>query len=179
MRPVSILVSLLGVVLLAVVVSGTALHGTAAQDATPTAGASLAGHPLVGTWIVDTDAATPDDATSVITVGADGTYQEVDPDGTVGLGTWGPTGERTAVLTILFPDESSTLLTRATVEVATGGQGFTAAYTFEVVGPDGTPTGEYGPGQAIGLRVEAEAPGTPVGTLEELFALLQEATPAP
>jgi len=110
----------------------------------------------------------------VIAVSADGTYHDVDPDGTTALGAWRPTGERTATVTALNPSEGGTALLRATVEVAADGRSFTAAYTIEVFGADDARTGEFGPGEAAGVRLEAEAPGTPVGTLEELVAQFAE-----
>lgn len=177
MRRISVLVSLVAIVLLSMVVSGRSVSDTAAQDAT--SAAAVAAHPLVGTWILDTDATTAGDATGVITVSADGTYHEVDPDGTTGLGTWRPTGERTAVVTVLTPGDGGSNLIRATVEVAADGRTLTASYTFEVFGPDDSRTGEFGPGKAAGLRLEAEAPGAPVGTLADLFAQIGGETPAP
>ena len=177
MRRVSFLAAFVAVGLLGLVLVSRSPVGTAAQDATPVTDASMTEHPFVGTWILDTDATTAGDPTGVITVSTDGTYHEVDPDGTTGLGTWRPTGERTAVLSILNPSEEGTVLIRVAVEVAADGQRFTAAYTFELFGPNDTRTGEYGPGEAAGVRLEAEAPGTPVGTLEELFERLQ-GTPA-
>lgn len=165
MRRLSLLASLVAVVLLALVVTPRAPLSRA-QESTPEA----SGHPFVGTWLIDTDTADPESGTGVVTVAADGTYTEVDADGTTGLGAWRPTGEDTADLTLLYPSEEGLAQVRATIEVATDGQAFTATYTFEFVAPDGTGTGEYGPGEAAGTRVEVEAPGTPVGTLEELFA---------
>jgi len=177
MRRFSVLFSLIAIVLLGMVVAGRSASGTAAQDAT--SAAALAEHPLVGTWILDTDATTAGDATGVITVSADGTFHEVDPDGATGLGTWRPTGERTAVVNILTPGDSGGNLIRATAEVAADGGSFTASYTIEVFGPDDARTGEFGPGQAAGIRLEAEAPGAPVGTLADLFAQIGGETPAP
>ena len=54
---------------------------------------------------------------------------------------------------------------------------------MELAGPDGASRGEYGPGTVEATRIAIEPMGTPVGTLEELFARFQpgsaEATPAP
>jgi hypothetical protein len=119
---------------------------------------------------------------SIAVFTADGTYHEVDPDGTSGLGAWRATGETTMDLTILYPGEDGTTHIRATVEMAADGQSFIASYTFELVGIDGISTGEYGPGEAAGTRLAIEAPGTPVGSMADLFAQFggtPEATPAP
>jgi hypothetical protein len=45
-----------------------------------------------------------------------------------------------------------------------------------VSGVEGAPTGEYGPGQVTGTRVAVEPMGTPVGSLDELFAGFEEGT---
>jgi hypothetical protein len=58
---------------------------------------------------------------------------------------------------------------RASIEVDETGDTFTAQYTGEFVTPDGTRTGEYGPGTATANRITVEEMGTPVGPLEVLF----------
>ena len=81
-----------------------------------------------------------------------------------------------------FLDEQgavNTITIRAVGEVAAGGDTFTATYTIELTGPDGTSQGEYGPGTVEARRIAVEPMGTPVGTLEELFAQFEQATPAP
>lgn len=170
------LLGLLAVVLLALTAGGFGGRGTVAQeDATPVA----AGHPLVGAWIIDTDADDPSNAPGVVTVGADGTWSEVDSDGTTGLGAWRATGDRTANLVILYPSEEGSLQVRATVDVAADGQTFTASYTIAFMNLDD----QYGPGTATATRLEVEAPGTPVGTFEDLFGAFEGSpeagTPAP
>ena len=145
-----------------------------AQDATP---AAMAGHPLVGAWVLDTNADDPANAPGVATVAADGTFHEVDSDGSSGLGTWRPTGDRTAELVIVYPGEEGAFWIRVTLEVAADGRSFTASYTAELVGTDGAGTGQYGPATATGTRLEAETPGVPVGTLEDLFAQFGAGTP--
>lgn len=71
---------------------------------------------------------------------------------------------------------------RADIEVAEDGQTLTATYTGEFIGPDGTSTGEVGPGLAEGTRLAVEPQGTPIGSFEEVFGEqpvgTPEATPA-
>jgi len=79
----------------------------------------------------------------------------------VGIGAWEPTGERTGALTVSFQfaDENkavSTSTVRASVEVSDDGQGWTAAYTVEYVGPDGVSSGQIGPVTASATRIAVE-----------------------
>ena len=43
---------------------------------------------------------------------------------------------------------------------------------------DWMPTGEYGPGSVTGTRVVVEPMGTPVGSLEDFFGIVEDTTPA-
>src|SRR5688572_9864175 len=144
----------------------------AAQEATPT---TLGGHPLVGTWLLDTNADDPANAPEVVVFTADGAYISVDAEGFPTLGAWEANGERTALVTIVSPgmeDEETfagTFMVRATIDVDEAGDAFTAQYTGEFVEPDGTETGEYGPGTATATRIEVEEMGTPAGPIEVLF----------
>src|SRR5688572_31181695 len=61
-----------------------------------------AGHPLVGAWLVDTDTEQADNPPTKVIFGDDGTYLQVDTDGSVTVGSWEPTGRRTGALTALF-----------------------------------------------------------------------------
>jgi hypothetical protein len=153
-----------------------------AQEATPT---SMTGHPLVGTWLLDTNADDPANAPEVVIFTGDGAYVSVDAEAFPTLGVWEATGEQTATLTLVSPGMeegafAGTFMVRAMVTVDAGGDAFTADYTGEFVGPDGTGTGEYGPGRATATRIVAEPMGTPAGPLEVLFAEDDAAaTPAP
>jgi hypothetical protein len=155
---------------------------TTARQATPTA---MDGHPLVGTWLLDTNADDPANAPEVTIFTADGAYISVDAEGFPNHGVWEASGERSATLTIVSPgleDEGAfagTFMVRATIEVDETGDAFTAQYTGEFVGPDGTGTGEYGPGTATATRIAVEAMGTPAGPIEVLFEEEAAATPAP
>jgi hypothetical protein len=160
----------------------------AAQDAaTPepmAQDAATEDHLLVGTWIADTDLTDPANPQETFIFTADGAFISVET-GDAALGTWAATGASTAILTLaeFEVDEEGNALAitiRATIEVGADGNSFTADYTLEVTGPDGTSTGEAGPAQASGSRLVAEAPGTPVMTLDELFGAFEgtpEATP--
>lgn len=154
------LVLLAAVVLLGVfLIDGSSI---AAQES------DLAEHPLVGSWILDTDTENPENPPSLAIFSSDGTYLEVDVDGT-GAGVWDATGDQTADLTFSFHDEAGGMgIVRASLEVTD--DELTATYTLEFVDADGTSSGEIGPGTAAGTRMEVEPMGTPVGTFEEVFA---------
>ena len=176
MHRASIRVSLLAVALLAVGVAGGG--AVAHDDATPAGGHPLGGHPLVGTWVIDPDPSSGA-ASSAAAFAADGTYSEIDPDGASGLGAWRATGERTADVVIVFPEEEGSVRIRASVEADADGRSFAASYTFEFLDRGGTGAGEYGPGEATAVRLEAEGPGTPVGTLQELFTQFEQTQGTP
>jgi hypothetical protein len=63
--------------------------------------------------------------------------------------------------------------------VTSDGQSFTAGYTSEVLdAATGEWSGQIGPSTAEGTRMPVEAPGTPVGSFEDVFgAATPEATP--
>ena len=164
--------------LLAVVMLGIALVGGGALVTAQDGGG--ADHPLVGTWTLVVEGEQPE---SVVFT-ADGGYVDVDSEGTVFLGVWESTGDTTANLTItVYDEEEGAFRIRASIEVAADGQSFTASYTLELLDPaTGEGMGEYGPGTATGTRLMAEAPGTPVGSFEDLFSQFEgtpEASPVP
>ncbi len=135
---------------------------------------------LVGTWTLVVEGDQPES----VVFSADGGYVDVDSEGTVLLGVWEPTGDTTANLTITaYDQEEGAFRIRASFEVAADGQSFTASFTFELLDPKtGDGMGQYGPGTATGTRMVAEAPGTPVGSLEDLFSQFEgtpEASPVP
>jgi hypothetical protein len=157
--------------------------GALAQDASST----TADHPLVGTWLVDTNAADDANPPSTVVFHSDGTYLEIDVDGVAG-GVWEATGPQTAALTFGFRgrDENGAVIgstIRADVEVAADGQSLTATYTIDFLGPDGTATGELGPGMATGTRVTVEPMGSPVGPLQPaaspVASMVPGTSPAP
>ncbi len=142
-----------------------------------------AAHPLVGTWLLDTDVDDPENPPEVDIVTADGGVISVDSAGETILGVWEATGDTSATITFVSPSaEEETyfglFMIRADVEIDESGDAFDATYTFEVIDPDGNSAGEYGPGNAAATRISAEAPGDPIGTLEDLFSQFEEeATP--
>ena len=86
---------LTALLLIAALASGLAPHAIA-QDADAT-------HPIVGMWWWENASADPfDDSFAVFQEG--GTYVEETPFIGAGIGTWVPTGERTADLLIVFQD---------------------------------------------------------------------------
>jgi hypothetical protein len=178
MRPSTALVALIAVVSLGIA-GFDARSSVTAQEATP---AAMSGHPLVGTWLLDTNADDPANGPEVTVFTADGAYISVDAEGFPNHGVWEATGERTAGLTIVSPGmEEETFagmfVVRASIEVDETGDSFTAQYTGEFVTPDGTETGEYGPGTATATRITVEQMGTPTGPLEVLFEGEAAATP--
>jgi hypothetical protein len=148
-----------------------------AQDATPAAGEA---HPIVGSWLLDTDTANPDNPMTLAVFTSDGVYFQVEPGegGThVGAGSWQSTGATTADMTFwIFEADGAMLLIRASID-SPDPQSVTATYTIEFIEPDGTSSGEIGPGMAEGTRISVEPQGTPVGSFEDVFAP-EEATPA-
>lgn len=178
----------IGVLLLAaVIMSGTLIVAggtfTTAQDATP---AALTEHPLVGTWTLAIEGEEYPSTLDVFS--ADGTYVEASSIDGFGAGAWEATGENTANLTFRVIHVDGTAVIRATLEVAPDGQSLTATYTVETIAPDGTSSGELGPGTAEGTKVTVEPPGTPVGPLdgtfedifgEDVFGGESAATPTP
>lgn len=152
----------------------------AAQDA------GTEGHPLVGTWYLDTDAQDPANALEIFILHADGTYVEANADGSVRLGAWEATGPTTANLTIVAytKDEGANLgatMIRLAITLNPDGNSYTAEGTIELIGPDGSTSGQAGPATGAATRLVVEGPGTSVMTLDELFgapADAAEATPA-
>lgn len=160
-----------------------------AQDATPGAAMAMAGNPLVGSWNATTDASNPANPPSLFLFTADGIYAEIDADGTTAIGAWAATGANTASLTAYEHqtdekrDFAGTVIIRASVTVSADGQRFTAPYTLEWIAPDGTMSGQAGPGTAAGKKIAVEPMGTPTMTLQQLFQHVNpsaspEATPA-
>ena len=179
MRRFAVLASVIAAMLLGLLAL-QAQPVTIAQEATP---AGMGGHPLVGTWLLDTNTADPANGPEVTIFTADGAYISVDAEGFPNHGVWEATGERTAALTIVSPGMeeegvfAGTFMVRASVEVDETGDSFTAQYTGEFVTPDGTKTGEYGPGSASATRIAVEPMGTPAGPIEVLFQDEAAATP--
>ena len=159
-----------------IVAIGPAHAELGAQDVT------TQGHPLVGTWLVDNDPSMDNNVPENITFTSDGTLIDVNGSDST-LGVWQPTGPTTATITFsqYFGDDSGVYdggyTVRASLEVSADGNSFTGEYTIELLSPDGATTGQAGPGTVTGTRVMAEAPGTPVMTLDELFASFGEGTP--
>jgi len=163
--------SVLAVLLLGLV--ATVGQRTAAQEATPdtTAMMAMADHPIVGAWRWDNNPANPGVDLTYAIFHADGTYIEPTPGG-ANIGTWEPTGPRTALLTALVvfdldqdattDDPPGTGILRLAAEVDEAGETITAPFTFEVLDATGATvfTGDF---EAIGTRIAVE-PMVPFGT---------------
>ncbi len=139
-----------------------------AQDVNP------GDHPARGSWNVTSDPGDTEYAPRLVMLSADGGAFFVSGEKLTGVGAWEPTGETTAIVTFtVVTNGPAQIVTRAAIEVSADGQAFTGTFTNEaVVDPvGGITSGELGPGTLTGTRMVAEAPGTPVETFDEFFAL--------
>lgn len=137
---------------------------------TPTA----EGHLAVGSWHMTTDPTDPLVSFVTTALGVDGTVVNIIGDGTAVIGVWAPTSDTTADITLTATtDGPAIVIIRATVEIAADGQTLTGTYTSEFVfDPAGGGTsGQIGPGSLTGTRLIAEAPGTPVDSYADFFAV--------
>lgn len=146
--------------------------------------ASSLAHPLVGVWEMSVDLGEGDTGCPAqISFSPSYDSVQVDCEGVVAVGVWEPTSETSANLTITAynPDQGRYMI-RLAIDVAEDGQSFTGSFTFEFIDAEtGEGLGQYGPGTATATRQAAEAPGTPVGTISEMFAQFEpaaEASPA-
>jgi hypothetical protein len=179
MRRVPVLVVVMLVSLLAIIAAGRS-SPTRAQDASP---AAMSQSPLIGSWQLDTDTDDPSNPPELIVFSEDGAYLEFAIDGP-GVGRWESSGADTADLTIWFlgADENGyngTTVVRASIQMSADGASFDADYTVELMQPDGTMSGQYGPGHAHGTRLSVEPMGSPTGPLSDLFGTPAAGTPAP
>jgi hypothetical protein len=167
---------LIGCAAAALLVAGGAVASSSVAGATTAPPDAV--HPVVGAWQLTVDEF-PGDPPSLVAFHADGTYQEADSDGTVGIGSWEATGPSSVNLTFMAyvpDDESAPMQTiRATGEVSADGQTFTAQFTIEFTGA-GAPSGEFGPGHATATRIAVEPMGTPAGSLDDLFSQFEQGT---
>src|SRR5215208_4918297 len=90
MRRSMIPLTVVAVGLLGLVAAADIGSSIAAQEATP---ARFVGHPFVGAWRM-INPAFPEEAPILVVLHADGTYFQVDVDGSTGIGSWEATGER-------------------------------------------------------------------------------------
>ena len=132
---------------------------------------AMAGHPIVGAWLLDVDTNDPANPPALAIFHEDGTYVQAEADGGNGVGVWEATGAHRVALTQLFHQQgetgefAGTLMVRAAIDLDEAGDAWTAEYTLEFTGPDGTSAGEMGPGTAMAERITVEPMGTPVGPL--------------
>ena len=162
---------IIGCAATALLLTGGALAGSTAVQATlpPTEAP-----PIVGAWILAFDDF-PDEPPDLVAFHSDGTFQQASADGTNGIGSWEATGPNSINLTFVEVDEEGLAMVRAAGEVSENGQSFTAEFTIGFIG-EGAPSGEYGPGHVTGTRINVEPMGTPVGSLDDLFAQFEEGT---
>lgn len=145
MRRVIVFFSIAALALTGVLARGLWPHA-AAQDAQ----SAMATHPVVGTWWWENISDDPfDDSYAVFQ--ADGTYVEATSYIGTGIGSWVPTGERTADLIIIFQDTeggldptapaafvAGTITFRLAIEVDETGNAIVSRGPSEVRSPDGT-----------------------------------------
>ena len=151
-------------------VIGTSAVASGSTDTTPPSEVAATAHPIIGTWLLTVD---PESPPELIAFHADGTLHEASVDGSTGMGAWEATGPNSINLTMTEVDEGGFAVVRAAGEVSVDGQGFTADYTIEFT-EDGVATGEYGPGQVTGTRINVEPMGEPIGSLDDLFSQFEE-----
>jgi len=152
---------------ISLLVVGSLTSATLGKDDKPL---PTADSPAVGAWELRIDGDDPANAPTELIIHADGTYIQALP-GMVGIGSWEATGPNTGALTFVqygaFDDTGSIGhdTVRATFEVAPDGQTMTAAFTIDITSPDGTSTGQMGPGTGTGTRIAVEemAPVAPLG----------------
>ncbi len=135
-----------------------AARAARALDAAPAG----SGHPLVGAWLLtfpDEPGASP----RLNSYTADGIALQTHPAGNDAQGAWAPTGERTAVMTLLLLGLArgatrGTGRVRAALAVDAAGDAFAGSFTLEFVAAGGASRGEEGPWRVAGRRVRAEPP---------------------
>ncbi len=141
---------------------------------------STADHPLVGAWVIDPEVNDPANPPSYDAFHADGTFVNIGSDG-ASVGTWEPTGPRTANFTFsglaAGSDGAAMFIIRGTLEVDESGERVTGDHTFTLVGANGTVMVGDGGAEAEGVRLHTE-------TMEEVgqplagFPIWTPATPA-
>jgi hypothetical protein len=144
-------------------------------------------HALVGSWIAQGPAPLP---AELVTFNDDGTVRSASIDGP-SVGSWAPTGRRTANATLVspfsLPDVGFVGLgtIRGSVEVSRDGQTFSATYTLEFpTAPEGEstdpfPDGQLGPVTVTGQRIAVEPMGEPVGPVPPPEGGIAAASPMP
>ena len=129
--------------MLTVAIATSVVPQAVAQDS------NTAAHPIVGMWWWENSSADPFD-NSFAVFQADGTYVEETPFIGAGIGTWVPTGERTADLLIVFQDieggldpnepaafVAGTWTFHLSIEVDAAGDALVATGPIEIRTPDG------------------------------------------
>jgi hypothetical protein len=172
-RPVKrpITVALLALSLVAGVVATAALVGTSsgavAQDAVS---AAMDTHPIVGAWLLTLDVNDPADPPHLVIYHGDGTYTDAGPGRGGGVGVWDVIDPNTVATNVLFHTEDENgdfgmTRIRTVTTVDESGDTYTTEYTREVIAPDGTSTGELGPGTGTAERHTVEPRGTPTAPM--------------
>ena len=176
MRRFAVPVSVLAVALAGLVVLGRAGPGTGAQDDTPDA---AAGHPLVGAWAVRADA-NQVGPPGLVVFTDEGVVLDTSTTGANGIGSWAPTGPRTAEATWVYVGatqegrHAGSTVFRVAIAVDGAGDTFAAEVSRTDATADGAAREAFrGTGSGVRIPVEGlDAAGLP------LEAVLLPATPA-
>ena len=157
----------------ALLLAGGALASSAVAQATTAPAAPAAVHPVVGAWQL-TVAEFPDDPPSLVAFHADGTYQESDADGTVGIGSWEATGPSSVNLTFMsyVPSDDEA---RPDADDSCHGRGERGRPDLHRPVHDRVhrrrlPHRPIRPRPRDRHAINVEPMGTPVGSLDDLFA---------
>jgi hypothetical protein len=144
---------------------------------------STADHPLVGAWVIDPEANDPSNPPSYDAFHADGTLVNIGSDG-ASVGTWEPTGSRTANFTfsglVAGSEGAAMFIIRGTLEVDESGERVTGDHTFTLVGADGTVMvgAEGNGGDGVRLHTETmDAVGQPLAGFPTWMPAMPAATP--
>jgi hypothetical protein len=133
------------------------------------------GHPVLGSWNVDATPTVAGDPPELISFHLEGSVRGAGPGG-ASVGTWEPTGGRSADVTFLVNAVDPTtgrfvgLATiRGSLRVSADGESFSGTYTFEppaaFAEAMGLPVGQLGPSDVTGERIAVEPMGETVGPI--------------
>ena len=175
---------------IAVVPAVLALAAAAGSPAVLAQEATASGeHPLVGAWVIEATPTVADDGPDLATFDAGGSFRSAGPQG-INVGTWAPTGERTADVTGVAPftdPVSGAFLglgrVRGSAEVSEDGRTLTGTYTLEpppaLAAAMGFPEGELGPMPITGERIAIEPMGEAVAPIPDVLLTGPTASPPP
>lgn len=127
-------------------------------------------HPIVGAWLLTVDVYDETDPPVLAVYHADHTYTNSTVGRAGGVGVWEPIDENSVATNVVFhsvDEDGNPVLTRIRTEttVDESGDAYTSNYTREVITPDGTSSGQLGPGTVTAERLTVETRGEPAGPM--------------